>query len=324
MPPSTQTKTVEKKKESSGMISWIRGGSSHKKKSSSANLVRTLESDGNIKEEQPIATDSPPTTVKSRDLPQIGVKLDNAIDHISGEVSEQWDAMCQHLEKSDNKTLQWFTKNFLRKLTIDAPIVVGFVFACVIVHVLNCTFLLGVSRRFLGIQQNFQPTRPWQYVRLVTHTLAHENLAHLRGNMTNILLVGPSAEKIFGSKNILIIILAVAVSSGFGHVLLGPSRSTQIGASGVVFALILLNSLVSAKSGKLPVSFVLTAFLWAGDEVWKFFFASDTVSHSAHLIGAVVGTIAGYYIQDRRLSGVQLSRGKRKWNWKSTKKAKAQ
>jgi membrane associated rhomboid family serine protease len=46
----------------------------------------------------------------------------------------------------------------------------------------------------------------------------------------------------------------------------------------------------------------MTIFLWMGDEVWKFFFATDEISHHAHLAGGIVGTIAGYVINQREES----------------------
>ncbi|KAL3907811.1 MAG: hypothetical protein SGILL_008718 [Bacillariaceae sp.] len=112
--------------------------------------------------------------------------------------------------------------------------------------------------------------------------------------MTNLLLVGPSAEASFGHKTILQVIVTVAVSSSFTHLIVGRFNSRQLGASGVVFAMILLNSLVSAKSGKIPVSFVLISALYLGDEAWKLFFSNDGISHSAHLAGGVVGTMYGF------------------------------
>eukprot|EP00934_Nitzschia_sp_Nitz4_P002317 Nitzschia sp. Nitz4//scaffold45_size130396//54893//55786//NITZ4_003446-RA/size130396-processed-gene-0.184-mRNA-1//1//CDS//3329552389//2317//frame0 len=237
----------------------------------------------------------------------VGKPRQKPLDRWSDEVSEQWDAFCDYLEADDKpEMVQWVSKNLCRKMTVEAPVTVGFVFLCVTVHALNVSIFPGFSRSVLGVRQDFHFLHLWHYVQLLTQIVAHENMIHLRGNMTNILLVGPSTEKEFGSRNLIIIMVAVAISSGFGHVLFGPKNTSQIGASGVVFAMILLNSLVSASYGKIPVAFVLTAVMWAGDELWKLFFARDSVSHMAHLLGAVVGTIAGYMIQERRSLGITL------------------
>jgi len=217
----------------------------------------------------------------------------------SDQMYEPWENLCDSIEKTDNETIRWISQHFLRRLSIEAPVVVGFVFLCVVLHLLNMTILPGVSK-FLGIDDYFTLWSPMQYVRMITHIFGHDGIPHLRGNMTNILLVGPSAEAIFGSKEILMIMLVVALSSGVGHIFIGRAWTTQLGASGVVFALILLNSLASARSGKIPLSFVMTACLYMGGELWNLFFAGDYVSHHAHLIGGVVGSAAGYMIHERK------------------------
>lgn len=114
------------------------------------------------------------------------------------------------------------------------------------------------------------------------------------------MLVGPSVEHAFGSENLIVIIAVVALASAAAHIVVGGSRTHQLGASGVVFAFIILNSLVGAKYGKISVSFLIVTTLYLGDELIDFFFAGDAMSHHAHLVGGVVGGFAGYYIQKRK------------------------
>jgi membrane associated rhomboid family serine protease len=262
--------------------------------------------------------ESPKKTAPTKKSPQSADKFDQVMGQWSGSMYEAWDDICDRVEESENEHVQWFSKHILRRLSIEAPVVVGFAFCCVGLHVLNMTVMPGVSK-FFGVDDFFSLLSPMQYIRLVSHIFAHDGIPHLRGNMTNLLLVGPSAEAYFGSKETLAIMLAVAVSSGLAHIFLGRAYSRQLGASGVVFALILLNSLVSAKSGKIPLSFVLTAFLWTSEEVWKLFFGRDGVSHHAHLVGAIVGTMAGYIIQKRKESELLLKYAS-KWKPTLTKK----
>ncbi len=258
-------------------------------------------------------------TKKKTEEKAAGFDLDRFLAQTSTELYERWDALLTKLERHDHELLRWVTIHFLRKLSIEAPVVVSFVFACVFLHLFNMTIAPGISR-WLGVRDAFDIFHPMQYVRLITHIFGHENMSHLRGNMTHILMVGPSAEEIFGSQNMILIMLAVAISSGLGHILFGPTNTSQIGASGVVFALILVNSLVSAEMGRIPISFVLTACLWTGDEVWKMVFAGDQIAHSAHLIGAIVGTAAGYYIQSGKT--VEIASRATEWNLLSKLKNK--
>ena len=130
--------------------------------------------------------------------------------------------------------------------------------------------------------------------------------------MTHLLLVGPSVEHAFGSQNVSIIMLVVAVVSAFAHILLGNNYSHQLGASGVVFACILLNSLVGASHGKIPMAFVLVAILYLGEELALFFnfWNPDGISHHAHLTGGIVGAVAGFYIHRKQSSNKSPFRAK--------------
>ena len=121
---------------------------------------------------------------------------------------------------------------------------------------------------------------------LLFGTCSYESLSfsvesYFLGVCRHMLLVGPSSEAVFGSLNLIYIIIIVAISSAWAHILIGQPHTRQLGASGVCFAFILLNSLVSAKRGKLPLSFILTAMWWLGDELFDLFFSGDGVSHHA-------------------------------------------
>jgi GlpG protein len=130
--------------------------------------------------------------------------------------------------------------------------------------------------------------------------------------MVHLLLVGPAVEHGFGSRNLFMIIMIVAISSAFVHLAIGKAYTYQLGASGVVFACILLSSLVTAASGTIPLSFVMVATWWMGGEFWNFFFAGDAVSHHAHISGGIVGTLAGYYIH-RQKAEAKLENVASKW-----------
>ncbi|KAK7238354.1 protein serine/threonine phosphatase [Aureococcus anophagefferens] len=211
---------------------------------------------------------------------------------------ESWDKFCDVVEAKG--TYGPKAAEFLRRIVVDAPVVLGFAFVCCAVFFVNV--VAPGTNVFVACPpfRMASPLNPLTYLRLLTHTVGHTGYDHLKGNMVNLLLVGPASEKEFGSMNLLKIFLYVAVSSAVAHMALGPANGYQLGASGVVFALILLNSLLSAHSGVVPLTFLLTAGLWVSDEVFRFFFARDQVSHVAHLSGAVVGTLAGYAIHADR------------------------
>lgn len=240
------------------------------------------------------------------------IKKKSESESFSEETEEHWDDFCDWLEASDKPPIvQWFSRAFLHKLTIEAPVVILFCLLCAIVFGLQKVFP-GLTR-FLAVDDRFRWMQMKQLSSLFTHVLAHSNVNHIKGNMMHILLVGPSAEHVYGSNVLLLVILLVAVSSAVTHILIGSSYTQQLGASGVVFAFILLNSLVAAVAGKIPLSFVLTAGFWGFDELYKLFFANDGVSHHAHLTGAVVGAAVAIGLRRQKLKTVL----RRKSHWSS-------
>jgi len=213
--------------------------------------------------------------------------------------TEEWKKLCDKVGAMGSAGA-FLSENVLSRLTIGSPVILAFVFACTILH-----FLTGWSKdlgRMLAVHGVWNGSRLLQYTSLVTHIFAHSSFGHLKGNMTHLLLVGPSVEHAFGSKNLMIIMGIVAVVSAFAHILLGSNHSHQLGASGVVFACILLSSLVGASYGRIPLSFVIVSALYLGEELALFFnfWNPDGVSHHAHLTGGLVGAAAGFYIHEQR------------------------
>ena len=180
---------------------------------------------------------------------------------------------------------------FMRRLVIDAQAVVIYMAVCVLIFVIDL-FTQGTAERrarittwFIGIQTvSTRRARGPMALQLVAHVVAHKDWAHLKTNMINLLLVGPAAEREFGTQQVAIVGAVVAVASALAHMAFGHSHSGQLGGSGVVSALILLNSLGAASSGRVPLTPLLTAVFWLSDEVQSIP-TRDGVSHAAHLAG---------------------------------------
>lgn len=118
--------------------------------------------------------------------------------------------------------------------------------------------------------------------------------------MLLLLIVGPLLEEKYGSKNIIIIILITAVVSGLANVVLFP-RTALLGASGVVFAFILLSSITSFEEGSIPLTFILVALIYIGGQILEGITLRDNISNSTHIIGGIVGTLYGYYMNRRKV-----------------------
>lgn len=142
---------------------------------------------------------------------------------------------------------------------------------------------------------------PLTYVRLFGHVLGHAGWDHFIGNIMLILVVGPLLEEKYGSLNILFVMLATALVTGIIHFIFFP-HVQLLGASGVVFALILLSSLTSVKEGKIPFTFILVALIYIGGQVYDGIFIRDNVSNLTHIIGGLVGSGLGFVMHKNKMN----------------------
>lgn len=133
---------------------------------------------------------------------------------------------------------------------------------------------------------------PLFYVRLFGHVLGHASWDHFLNNMLLFLVIGPPMEEKYGSFTLLKGILFTAVISGVLQCLLFP-RTALLGASGIVFMLIMLASL-SGFSGGVPVTMLLVAALYLGQQIHDIIFVHDNVANFMHIVGGVCGTAFGY------------------------------
>lgn len=96
----------------------------------------------------------------------------------------------------------------------------------------------------------------------------------------------------------LAVIAATAVVTGIIHSLLFPF-SALCGASGVVFAFIVMSSFTAFKEGEIPLSFILVAIVFLGGEIYSGLTMSDNVSNLTHFVGGIVGGAAGYWLNKK-------------------------
>jgi membrane associated rhomboid family serine protease len=181
------------------------------------------------------------------------------------------------------------------KLKFNAPVILSFSLLCVSMFVLN-KLLIGQLTPFLTLG-NISLSNPLSFITLFTYVLGHVSLEHLIGNLTFILLVGPIIEEKYGSRWTLMMILFTAFITGILNIVF--FHTGLMGASGIVFMLILLVSFTNSKHGEIPLTFVLIAILFIGKEIIQSL-ASDQVSQFAHIIGGVCGSVFGFMTRPGR------------------------
>ena len=177
-------------------------------------------------------------------------------------------------------------------VTFNAPVVLGFVAACIVATLAGQLGGRAVSL-LLFMTYRSSLLNPLTYLRLFTHIVGHGSWEHLTGNMVYILLLGPLLEEKYGSRTLFEVMIVTALSTALVNAVLFPHQAL-CGASGVVFAFILLSSLTSFREGEIPLTFILVAVLFLGQEVLQGVFVSDNVSNLSHIVGGIVGAAAGF------------------------------
>ena len=176
------------------------------------------------------------------------------------------------------------------RIHYNAPSVLTFSLLAIVFCLINAEGWCAVPGR-----GNFSFTRPMDYFRLFTHVLGHAGWPHLLGNLTFILLLGPILEERYGTGEITFMIFATALATGFANILISPNH--LVGASGVVFMLIILASIVDFRKGTIPLSFLLIALIFIGKEVSDALSKDDNVSQLAHIVGGLVGAFFGFRLK---------------------------
>jgi len=144
---------------------------------------------------------------------------------------------------------------------------------------------------------DFSPGSIRHWLSLLTHAAGHSGWSHLVSNFSIILLVGPMLEESYGSLALLVMIGITALVTGICNVLLFSTG--LMGASGVVFMMILLSSFTNFSRGEIPLTFILILTLYLGDQLLKSF-STDNISYFAHIAGGFCGSLFGFFIKPKR------------------------
>lgn len=139
---------------------------------------------------------------------------------------------------------------------------------------------------------------PLTYLRFFTHVLGHADLDHFSGNIILMLVLGPTLEERYGSRTILVTILITAFVAGLVQWIFFPG-SVLLGASGIVFMMIIMASLGGMKGGGIPLTLIFVFIVYVGGEIYSGLVISDNISQLTHIIGGVCGAVLGIALRRR-------------------------
>ena len=186
------------------------------------------------------------------------------------------------------------------RLSFNSPVILGFTLACFIVLILDKVTGSASTRAFFSVYRSSLAS-PFTYIRFFGHVLGHASWDHFFGNIMMLLVVGPLLEEKYGSAKILFVVLTTALVTGVINFILFP-HVQLLGASGVVFAFILLASFTSIEDGKIPLTFILVALIYIGQQVYDGLFIRDNVSNLTHILGGIVGSSLGYVMNKNKMN----------------------
>ncbi|MDE6015979.1 MAG: rhomboid family intramembrane serine protease [Acetatifactor sp.] len=186
------------------------------------------------------------------------------------------------------------------KVSFNSPVILTFTIICAITLCLNQITSGYTNMHFFSVYRSSW-INPMTYLRLFGHIVGHGNLDHFMANIMLILVVGPMLEEKYGSSNILFVILSTALATGIVHIILVP-RYSLLGASGVVFAFIMLSSFTCIREKEIPLTFILVALLYIGEQVYQGLFIKSNISNLSHILGGLMGAGLGYVMHKNKMN----------------------
>ena len=183
------------------------------------------------------------------------------------------------------------------QIRFNAPLILGFALVSLAALVLDRLTRGAANRRLFSVYR-CSLYDPLALVRFFTHVLGHTGIEHYMGNMLLLLLIGPSLEERYGAGVLTVCIAVTALATGLVEFLFFP-RHSLLGASGVIFMMIVLTSFTGAERGVIPVTLIVVTVLYLGREIVNGVTDRSNVSQLAHIVGGVCGLVLGYLLHVR-------------------------
>lgn len=191
-------------------------------------------------------------------------------------------------------------KKFKLRISFNSPVVLTFTILCLIALILDQVTKGWANDSLFSVYRS-SLLNPLTYVRFFGHIIGHAGWEHFLGNIMLILLVGPLLEEKYGHANLVFVILSTALITGLVNFIFFP-HVQLLGASGVVFAFILLSSFTCFKNGTIPITVILVAIIYIGEQVYDGLFIQDNVANLTHIIGGIVGAGLGYFMNRNKMN----------------------
>jgi membrane associated rhomboid family serine protease len=176
------------------------------------------------------------------------------------------------------------------KIRYNSPVILTYALLSAGVLLLGALMGPRVVTQFFSAPCYVDLSSPGFYLRLFSYVLGHAGWGHYIANLMLILLVGPLLEEKYGSRRLLVMVALTAVITSLSNLLL--FHASVMGGSGIAFMLILLASFANIRKNEIPLTFLIVATLFLGQEVISSL-RTDQVSQFSHLLGGFIGALFG-------------------------------
>ena len=187
-----------------------------------------------------------------------------------------------------------------RRLVIrfNAPVILSFALLALLALLLGSWTDGATTYRYFSVYRS-SLSDPLTYVRFFGHVLGHAGYDHYMGNMLLLLLVGPGIEEKYGHKTPALCIAVTARVTGLVQFIFFPN-TVLLGASGIVFMMIVLSSFTEMGKEGIPITLILVVIFYLGGELMDGLMTLDNVSQLTHIVGGICGLVFGFSIKKRR------------------------
>ena len=183
-------------------------------------------------------------------------------------------------------------------IRFNAPVILSFALLSLLALVLGNLTNGATTYRYFSVYRS-SLSDPLTYIRFFGHVLGHAGYDHYMGNVLLLLLVGPGIEEKYGHRTTALCIAVTALVTGLVQFIFFPATAL-LGASGIVFMMIVLSSFTEMGKEGIPITLILVVVFYLGGELMDGLTALDNVSQLTHIVGGICGLVFGFTIKKRR------------------------
>lgn len=188
-----------------------------------------------------------------------------------------------------------------KKLHYNSPVILTFALVSLAVLIIDSLTNGWMNLKLFSVYRS-PLSDLFTYPRFFMHVLGHANYQHYIANMLLLLVIGPPLEEKYGSRKMVIAFLITSFVSGLVQWVFFPGTAL-LGASGLVFMMIVLSSLSGMRKDSIPITLIFVLVFYLGKEIMDGLFTNDNISQLTHIIGGACGAFIGLAIfrkEDRK------------------------